>query len=541
MLKNKKIFSIFIIAISIAIVAGLAVTARYVFADDEQTVVDNNQHFSETITAEIAKKGKTVSAFTDSIKLVFTPDLLSSSSEVELIKFNENLPLPWELDKVSDIYQFDIKNKDVFNKKKALEIQIAYDKQNKDFKQIFYFDNNCACWRPLPTKDNSSKGIVSATTTLTFARVAVFSMSKVIIQGSASWYKYKSGDFAASPDFPKGSKIKVINTKNNKSVVVTINDYGPDRLKHPDRVLDLEKVAFKKIAALGAGTINIRIEPLYIAPGSLYNNVGNLAKRYYSEPQFSVKSAVALNEKTGDIIWEKHSASSSPLASLTKIVAIKTFLDTKPTLSTVVAYSIKDEQYNYEYCQPWESAKLKIADGETLTIGDLVYTSLVGSTNNTIETLVRVSGLTRDKFIEQMNINAQDWGASSTHFVEPTGLSPDNVSSPLDYAIITKEVLNNPIVQKTDTMSEYKFTTINKKVSHRIKNTNQFIELNRYKITGSKTGYLNEAGYCLMTRVEDGKNSIIVVTFGASTRAQSFQDTYDLINYSSRKLNDKIL
>jgi len=170
-----------------------------------------------------------------------------------------------------------------------------------------------------------------------------------------------------------------------------------------------------------------------------------------------------------------------------------------------------------------------------------VYTSLVGSTNNTIESLVRVSGLTREDFINLMNENVKNWGASSTRFVEPTGLSPENVSSPLDYAIITKEILKNPIIQKSSTINEYKFTTINKKVSHRIKNTNKFIELNRFRITGSKTGYLDEAGYCLMTKVEEGKNSIIVVTFGSKTRTQSFQETGDLINYGLRKLNDKIL
>jgi len=300
-------------------------------------------------------------------------------------------------------------------------------------------------------------------------------------------------------------------------------------------------VAFGKIASLGAGIAEVVISPVSIASGNLYNNVGDYNKKFFTEPNFNIKSAVIFNEKTGEVIWEKNSASTSPLASLTKLVAIKTFLDTLPTLSTVVAYNKQDEEYNYKYCKPWESSSLKIYDGETLTIENLVYASLVGSTNNTIETLVRVSGLNRDDFVTLMNKNVASWGASSTNFVEPTGLAPENVSSPLDYAIIAKEVLKNPIIQKTSTMNDYKFTTVNKKKDYRIKNTNKLIELNRHKIIGSKTGYLNEAGYCLMTKVEKGSDAIITVIFGASSYSHSLQTTSDLINYGLKKLNDKIL
>ncbi len=543
LVRDKIWFGISAVIAASFLLLAVSLGRHIALADDiaTSTVIDINLHYAETIATSTVKNGYTMSAFDNKIKLSFASSSLASSTDVELIKINGTTTLPWEMNLLSDIYQYDIKNKSAYNSNKPLQLQIAYNKQDYNLKEILYFDNNCGCWRPLPTRDDLDKKVVSAMTTLSFARVAVFSFPKVIVQGGASWYKYKNGNFAASPDFPAGSKIKITNTDNHKSVVITVNDFGPDRLQLPSRVLDLDKVAFSKIGSLSAGTINIKIDPIYIASGSLYNNVGNMSKKFYTSPQFNVKSAVIINASTGNVLWSKNSTSTSSLASLTKLVAIKTFLDTRPTLSTVVAYSKRDEQYNYEYCQPWESAKLKINDGETLTIGDLVYTSLVGSTNNTIETLVRVSGLSRNDFIALMNKNVANWGASSTHFIEPTGLSPLNMSSPLDYAIIAREVLTNPIIQKTDTMSEYRFTTINKKTAHRIKNTNKLMELNRYRITGSKTGYLNEAGYCLMTRVEDGKNSIIVVSFGSPTFGQSLQTTNDLINYGLRKINDQVL
>lgn len=83
-------------------------------------------------------------------------------------------------------------------------------------------------------------------------------------EGVASWYSYRGGMFAASTKFKKGSVLRVINPVNKKSVTVVVNDYGPNKKKHPNRVLDLDKMAYKKIAPLGTGLVKIIILPLVI-------------------------------------------------------------------------------------------------------------------------------------------------------------------------------------------------------------------------------------------------------------------------------------
>lgn len=80
--------------------------------------------------------------------------------------------------------------------------------------------------------------------------------------GSASWYKYKNCRCAASPDFAKGTRVRVRSQLTGKYTVVRINDFGPERDKFPDRAIDLDAVAFKELAPLGAGTINITVEPI---------------------------------------------------------------------------------------------------------------------------------------------------------------------------------------------------------------------------------------------------------------------------------------
>ncbi len=420
-------------------------------------------------------------------------------------------------------------------KGKTYSVEISYNKKDDNYKRVFFFDNTKKVWKPLPTTDNPKVNKVKVEIPFSSVRLAVFSHNEILTVGKASWYSYKKGMFTASPDFGKGSVLRVYNLANGKYVDVTVNDYGPERKSHPDRVVDLDKVAFKKIAATSAGVINVKIEVL--------KSVGRDLNKELSaggEPQVSAWSAVIVRESDGKVLWDKNGEKVSPLASLTKVVAAQVFLDTKPTLSTVVTYLKQDENYNYKYCKPGESAKLKVKDGETMTLEDLLYSALVGSANNAVESLVRNSGLTRDEFIARMNSKVKEWGATSTFFVEPTGLSENNMSSPVDYAIITKEAFLNPLIQKISTTYKYSFSTINTNEKHNLTNTNQLIASNKYEIIGSKTGYLNEARYCLMTRIKTALGNLIVINFGSDNKNNNFSDNEKLINYGLQLLKTKI-
>jgi hypothetical protein len=81
--------------------------------------------------------------------------------------------------------------------------------------------------------------------------------------GTASWYRYKRCHCVASPDFPKGTRLRVwLQDDPTKWTVVRVNDYGPDRRLFPTRVVDLDSVAFKELSPLSSGLLNVGIEPL---------------------------------------------------------------------------------------------------------------------------------------------------------------------------------------------------------------------------------------------------------------------------------------
>lgn len=509
------------------LLVGFFLPSHLLLADTEP----QNKEFHINIDAPTIARGYTVAAFGDNIKLSLVPGILSEATDVDVLELHEMMPEPWTMDRLSPVYQFEFKNKAAYDDHKPFYIQLSYPEKNDDYKQVYFYDKNTASWRPLPTRDYPEDKFVRSLIHLPFARIAVFSYPGTLTVGQASWYAYKGGNYAASPDFPKGSILRVTNRENGKFVDVEVNDYGPDRSLHPDRPIDLDKTAFAAIAPLWQGVIPVKVEPLEIAPDDQGQVLGVAAAGVGTEPEIDLWSAVIMDEESGEIIYGHKATTTLPLASLTKMVAIKVFLESRPSLDTVVAYSSKDADYNYEWVKEWESARVRLNDGDKLTVEDLIYSSLTGSANNTVETLVRASGLKRPAFIGRMNSRVAEWGAESTYFAEPTGLSPQNVSSAADYAIISREVLKNPIIAKASTMPEYTFYTLNSQEKHRIRNTNHIIRTNEFNITGSKTGYLHESLYCLMTRVEEGDKSVIVVTMGAATRDDSFNMTSDLMRY----------
>lgn len=241
------------------------------------------------------------------------------------------------------------------------------------------------------------------------------------------------------------------------------------------------------------------------------------------------KSAVVISAKTGKVLYSKNDDIQLPLASLTKVVAAKVFMDTKPNLNKVVAYKTQDENYNKQYASLGQMARLHVKNGETMLIKDYLYAALLGSANNSVETLVRASGLKRATFIYRMNKYAKSLGATKTNFVEPTGLSPENVSSVHDYALIARAALAEPIIEKITKSKSYTFATINTKDKHLINNTNKLVG-STISVTGSKTGYLEESQYCLMTRAKDkAGRQVIAVTFGTPDKYASFAETKKLI------------
>jgi len=203
-------------------------------------------------TATLAR-GYSVPSPDGAFSLIVQAGVLSQETHAivkQLDPDDTNVPKEWK--RISEYYEYVLDN-GILNEKKNFVVNINLVGAEKNQKRIFLWDLSQNQWKELPTVVRDANNI-RTNLSLTEARLVV--LEKPIMElGYASWYKYKNCDCAASPDYPKGTKLRVKNLDNNKEVVVTVNDYGPDRGLFPERVIDLDKVAFKKIGALSRGVL----------------------------------------------------------------------------------------------------------------------------------------------------------------------------------------------------------------------------------------------------------------------------------------------
>jgi hypothetical protein len=200
-------------------------------------------------------KGYTVQSNDQNFNLGIRPEVLAVETRVVIKQFDKaefEFPEGWR--PLTNVYEFDIFNKAAFQDEKPLIIQLLAEQPTRHLKRIYFWNGVISKWVELPSWTHDEEKIRSIIH-LPYAKMVVLEHEEVLEIGHASWYAYKDCDCAASPDYPKGTLLKVKNMENDKEVIVKVNDYGPDRSIFPLRVIDLDKVAFKKLGSLGAGVL----------------------------------------------------------------------------------------------------------------------------------------------------------------------------------------------------------------------------------------------------------------------------------------------
>ncbi|MFH1207826.1 MAG: RlpA-like double-psi beta-barrel domain-containing protein [Patescibacteria group bacterium] len=475
------------------------------------------------------ERGYTLEYDHANFRVAVMPNLVNEEITLDAKMFDcSEKAMPADLTLVSDCYLYDILRKDQaataplqFNR--PLTVAIRFDSNTFYRKKIYYWANEKLSWVALPSSADYQNRYIRAFIHLPFARLAVFEDTREL-EGVASWYASRFAYGAATNNYPMHTKLRVKNVDNGKSVDVEVVSTGP--FGH-GRVIDLTKTAFQAIAKTWSGLARVQVVPL--SSNAVVLGIDDTAAPTAAKPSIKSKAAIAVNVATGDVLYEKNSTQVLPIASLTKIVSAMVFLDTGTPWDKVVAYEAGDNAIG---------SRLAISPGETLTVKDLYYSGLVGSANNAINALARSTGLTKAEFVKRMNDKAQSMGLRNTHFTDPTGLDPTNVSTTAEYAALAIAGLKDLRVLQGTTAASYAFKTINTGQPHVITNRDKMIGSSWY-ITGTKTGYLDEALYCLMVKARASKSSspdVLTVVLGSTTDAQRYSETRALITYSLQRI-----
>ena len=239
-------------------------------------------------------------------------------------------------------------------------------------------------------------------------------------------------------------------------------------------------------------------------------------------------SAVVYDMKSGKELYKANSNLKWSAASLTKLVGALVALDHKPNWNKIVSIKKVDEV---------GGGRLRVDSGSTLSLKDVLFSSIVGSANNAAMALARTSGLTSKAFVSAMNKKVQSLGMKSSAFVDPAGMDPANVTTAEDLVKLAKAAFSVPILQQAASTPIYSFVVRNYKYEHTIKNTNHLLTMDPdMYVIGGKTGYLEESQNNLIVELR-GKDpvtqpTLMVVVLGSPDKNQMFATAKALAEWS---------
>ena len=240
----------------------------------------------------------------------------------------------------------------------------------------------------------------------------------------------------------------------------------------------------------------------------------------------SADSALVVDLNSSKILYQKNQNKQRPIASITKLMTMLVFLDTQPNF---------EKEIKYAWVDSTGGEKVEFKTNEQVKIKDLFYASLIGSTNNTVKTLVRSTGMGDQEFIKRMNEKAKKLGMIDTKFTGLTGLSEFNVSTTRDIVTLFKSVIQKKEIIEALSKDEYIFTT--NLSQHKVDSTNLLLNNEYFNIKFGKTGYIEEAGWCFASLGKVKDNNIITVVLGSKSQYTRFQDTKALYWWIEQNFN----
>ena len=206
--------------------------------------------------------------------------------------------------------------------------------------------------------------------------------------------------------------------------------------------------------------------------------------------------------KSGETVFAKNSGAVLPIASITKLMTALVLLDAKVDLAQRVAVSGEDQDM-------LKGTRSRLRPGSVLTRDELLLIALMASENRAAAALARTYPGGTEMFVRAMNTRAAALGMKDTHFTDATGLSPTNVSSARDLARLVLAAQQHPLIGQYSTRESATVYPLGRPLAYR--NTNGLVRGGVWDIGLSKTGFISEAGRCLVMRVRMASRDLVVV------------------------------
>src|SRR5512143_3888722 len=248
-------------------------------------------------------------------------------------------------------------------------------------------------------------------------------------------------------------------------------------------------------------------------------------------PELNAQSVLVFDQASGQPLLAKNATMQTPIASITKLMTTMLVINAKQPLDERITITSEDRD-------TLKGTGSRLAIGSSYTREQLLHLALIASDNRAAHALARSSPGGLDRFVANMNRTARVLGMHDTVYVEPTGLSSSNRSTALDLAKLANYAYQNyPEIRQITTTGQYTLGTqrvVLKQKHHRhakvfyravaFNNTNRLTRMDGWHIGLSKTGFINEAGHCLVMQAQVAQRDVIIVLLDAMGSARRAGD-----------------
>jgi len=244
---------------------------------------------------------------------------------------------------------------------------------------------------------------------------------------------------------------------------------------------------------------------------------GQIAGLHDAQDALDLKSSVALviDQDTHEVLFSKNDSAVLPIASLTKLMMGVIVSGAKLPMDEIIAVTQDDVD-----TEKHSGSRLKV--GTSLTRGELLHLALMSSENRAAHALGRTYPGGMATFVSLMNAKAKLLGMNDTSYAEPTGLSPRNQSSARDLATLVNAAHGDALLRELTTSPGYQVAVGSRTLQYN--NTNRLLKNPEWDIGLQKTGYISEAGRCLVMQTKIAGRKLIMVFLDSAGKLSRMGD-----------------
>jgi len=265
-----------------------------------------------------------------------------------------------------------------------------------------------------------------------------------------------------------------------------------------------------KAARGAARKVIVRVEPVRVS-------YGQMSGLHEASDPLSLRSAVALvlDQDTDEVLFSKNPQAVVPIASITKLMTALVVTEAKQPLEELI--TITQDDVDTE-----KHSRSRLVVGTTLTREEMLHLALMSSENRAAHALCRYYPGGLATCVGAMNKKAQELGMHDTRYVEPTGLSSQNQSSAHDLAALVKVAHDVPLIREMSTSPEYRVAVGRRNLQFHT--TNALVRSPQWDIGLQKTGYISEAGRCLVMQASLAGRKLIMVFLDSAGKYSRIAD-----------------